>query len=296
MTAMGPVVRVAFDADNHLGETPVWNAEDQALWWVNCENPPALHRWHPASGAHRSWPMPQRIGGFVHKRDGGLLVALSDGVYDFDPDSGSLVLRAPSPLPPHITLHECLCDRQGRFWIGSYDHHYPADRSAAGACWFRLDGDTLVPVIEGVVVANGLAFSPDGRTMYAVTNPTRRVEAFDLDAQSGAVSNRRVFLELGEGEGFTDGATVDSQGGYWLACVAAGALRRYRPDGTLDRIVTLPFANPTKPAFGGPAMKTLFVTSTRLAIPPMCSPTQENGAIFALEPGEIGLPDTPFAG
>ena len=296
MTMTQPQVRVAFDADNYLGETPVWNPHDQALWWVNCEHPPELHRWHPASGDHRVWPMPRRIGGFVHKQGGGMLVALADGVYDFEPETADLKLRAPSPLPPHITLHECHCDRQGRFWIGSYDHHYPADRSAAGACWFRLEGDRLIPVIDGVVVANGLAFSPDGRTLYVVTNPTRRVEAFDLDPASGDLSNRRLFLELGDGEGFTDGATVDSEGGYWLACVAAGALRRYRPDGTLDRIVPLPFANPTKPAFGGPAMKTLFVTSTRLAIPPMCKPTAENGALFALEPGETGIPDTPFRG
>lgn len=288
-------VRLAFAADNHLGETPVWHPGGQALWWVNCEQPAALHRWHPASGAHRTWPMPKRIGGFVHKARGGMLLALADGVYDFDPDTSALALRAPSPLPPHITLHECQCDRQGRFWVGSYDHHYPADRSARGACWFRLDDDRLVPVIEGVTVANGLAFSPDGRTMYGVTSPTCRVEAFDMDTANGNVSGRRTFLELADGEGFADGATVDSQGGYWLANVAAGALRRYRPDGSLDRIVPLPFSNPTKPAFGGADMRTLFVTSTRLTMPVFCSPSTENGGIFSLEPGETGVPDTPFA-
>ena len=81
-------VTIAFDAGNHLGETPVWSAREQALWWVNCEEPPELHRWHPASGAHRVWPMPKRIGGFVFKASGGLLVALNDGVYDFAPESG----------------------------------------------------------------------------------------------------------------------------------------------------------------------------------------------------------------
>lgn len=289
-------VRIAFDAGNHLGETPIWSGAEQALWWVNCEDEAELHRWHPESGEHRVWPMPRRIGGFVPKANGGLLVALADGLYDFDPASGDLTLRAPSPFPTHVNLHECHCDRQGRFWIGGYDTRYPADRSATDAAYCRLDGDRLTKVITGVTVANGLAFSPDGTKMYAVTSPTTLVERFDLDPATGAISNRRPLIQLRAGEGFADGATVDSEGGYWLANVAAGALRRYRPDGTLDRIVQLPFSNPTKPAFGGPDLATLFVTSTQLAIPAVMKPTAPNGPIYALEPGERGVPEVPFAG
>jgi sugar lactone lactonase YvrE len=288
-------VRIAFDAGNHLGETPIWSAGEQALWWINCEHPAELHRWHPESGEHRVWPMPRRIGGFVPKEDGGLLVALADGVYDFVPDTGALSLRAASPFPPHVNLHECHCDRQGRFWIGGFDTRYPADRTAADAGYCRLDGELRI-VVEGVHVANGLAFSPDGRTMYAVTSPTRHVDVFDLDPATGDLSNRRPFVTLGEGEGFVDGATVDSEGGYWMANVAAGALRRYRPDGTLDRVVSLPFSNPTKPAFGGPGLETLYVTSTQMAMPPVTPPTLPNGPVYALEPGETGVAEVPFAG
>ena len=85
-------VQCLIDAGNHLGELPIWSAEEQALWWINCEQPPELHRWDAASGAHRVWPMPQRIGGFVHKASGGLLVVLADGMYDFDPATGDLSL------------------------------------------------------------------------------------------------------------------------------------------------------------------------------------------------------------
>ncbi|MBW8755898.1 MAG: SMP-30/gluconolactonase/LRE family protein, partial [Sphingomonadales bacterium] len=200
-------VRVAIDAGNHLGETPIWSPSEQALWWINCEHPPELHRWHPRSGEHRTWPMPQRIGGFVPKAQGGLLVALADGLYDFDPESGELSFRVPSPFPAHVKLHECHCDRQGRFWIGGFDRRYPADRTAADAGYCRLDGDRLTVAVTGVHVANGLAFSPDGTTMYAVTSPTRQVDAFDLDPATGALSNRRPFVTLAEGEGFADGAT-----------------------------------------------------------------------------------------
>ncbi len=289
-------VQCLIDAGNHLGESPIWSASEQALWWVNCEHPPELHRWDAASGAHRVWPMPQRIGGFVHKENGGLLVALADGVYDFDPENNRLDLRAANPLPPHITLHECHCDRQGRFWTGSFDHNYPADRGAAGGAWLRLDGDALTPVVERISVANGLAFSPDGRTMYVANTSKRSVEAFDLDPATGDLSNRRTFLTLPVGEGFIDGATIDDEGGYWLALVAAGKLRRYRQDSSIDRDIPLPCSNPTKPAFGGTDMATLFVTSTRMTIVPDLPGAAANGAVFALRPGFRGVAETLFAG
>lgn len=289
-------VTVAFDAGNYLGETPIWSADDQALWWVNCEHPPELHRWSPASGEHGKWDMPRRVGGFVHKAGGGLLVALADGLYDFDPDSGALALRIASGLPGQVKLHECHCDRQGRFWIGAYDHDFPANREASGASYFRLDGDTLTPVIEGIAVANGLAFSPDGLTMYCSDSPKRSVQAYDLDTDTGDLSNGRLFLQLVEGEGFVDGATVDSEGGYWLANVGAGRLRRYLPDGTLDRIVELPFTNPTKPAFGGPDLKTLYVTSTSMDMTAFKDPSAPNGPVYQLQPGETGVPEVRFQG
>ncbi len=289
-------VTVAFDANNHLGETPIWSVDEQALWWVNCENPPEIHRWSPSTGEHRKWDMPDRVGGFVHKRDGNLLVALADGLYDFDVASGNLSLRVKSPLPPQVKLHECHCDRQGRFWIGAYDHDFGHDRTSQKAGWYRLDGDTLTPVIEGISVANGLAFSPDGTRAYLSDSPLRRVDVYDLDPATGGLSNGRPFLQLVDGEGFVDGATVDAEGGYWLANVAAGRLRRYLPDGTLDRIVELPFLNPTKPAFGGPDLRTLYITSCQLDLPQFKKGTAPNGPVYAVDVGFSGVPETPLAG
>ena len=289
-------VRCVLDAGNHLGETPVWSAAEQVLYWVNCENPPEIHRWSPETGQHDKWTMPRRVGGFVPKAGGGLLVALADGLYDFDTESGALTLRVASSLPAQVALHETGCDRQGRFWVGSFDHHYPADRTTADGFWFRLDGNVLTPVIDQITIANSLAFSPDGRTMYGVNTRANAVEAFDLDPDSGALSNRRTFLTLPREEGFCDGATVDSDGGYWLAAVGASSLRRYRPDGSLDRVVPLPFSNPTKPAFGGADLATLYVTSARMAINTDAPGYPNNGGIFALTPGERGVPEKPYAG
>ncbi len=290
-------VQCVFEADNHLGETPVWSAEEQALYWVNCEQPPELHRWNPKTGAHDVWAMPKRVGGFVLGKDGRNVVVLADGLYDFNPADGSIKLRIASPLPEHVKLHESAVDRQGRFWIGAYDHHFtPTKRDVHGGAFSRLDGDKLTPVIPGIAVANGLAFSPDGRTMYAADAPTRHVEAFTLDPATGAVSDRRTFVKLVDGEGYVDGACVDAEGAYWLAAVGASALRRYRPDGTLDRVVDLPFSNPTKPAFGGPDLDVLYVTSTKMAIGPTDTPqARRNGGLFAFKPGVRGLPEPIMA-
>ena len=161
--------------------------------------------------------------------------------------------------------------------------------------WFRLDGTFLNPVIEGISVANGLAFSPDGRIIYTANTSQRTVEARDLDPASGNLSNCRTFLTLPLDDGHIDGATVDSQGGYWLALVAAGKVRRYRPDGSIDRDFALPCSNPTKPAFGGADMATLFVTSTRLRLRPDLPGAEVNGGVFALRPGFCGIAETAFA-
>ncbi len=283
----------AVQPDNYLGETPLWSVSEQALYWVNCENPAEIHRWKPASGEHDIWPMKERVGGIVLKPGNNLLVVLSHGIYDFSPETAVLTLRLSSPLPDYVSLHECQCDRQGRLWVGAYDHRFtPQNRNAKDGAIFRLDGDKLIPEIRDISVANGLAFSPDGKTLYVADAPTRTVEAYDLNTETGSLSNGRKFLELKEGEGYLDGATVDTEGGYWLAAVAAGTLRRYLPDGSLDRVVQLPVSNPTKAAFGGAELDTLYVTTTKLKLG---ANSEENGGIYALQPGFKGLPEPIFA-
>lgn len=282
----------AYDAENYLGETPLWSVPEQALYWVNCEQPPEVHRWCPTSNKHDVWPMPARVGGIVLKAAGQLLVVLADGIYDFNTDSGDLNLRIASPLPAHVALHECQCDRQGRLWVGAYDHHFnPQNREAKDGAIFRLDGDVLTPVIREISVANAMAFSPGGETLYIADSPTRTVMAYDLNGETGTVGNPRAFLQLGDGEGFIDGATVDSEGGYWLAAVGSGTLRRYLPDGSLDQVVTIPVSNPTKPAFGGEHLDTLYVPTTRLPIGPEAG---ANGAVYALKPGVSGIAEPLF--
>jgi sugar lactone lactonase YvrE len=290
-------ITLALDAANYLGETPVWSVAEQALYWINCEHEPMLSRWDPASGERRDWPMPERIGGFVLKEGGGAIVVLARGLHDFD--SGVLTLRVPSPLPEHISLHEVQCDRDGRLWVGAINHRLrDTPELPGGGMLFRLDGDRLVPEVEGINCANGLAFSPDGTRLYLSDSPKSIVECWALDRATGALSDRRTFATVAQGDGFVDGATVDSEGGYWATLVYGAAIRCYAPDGSIAREITLPFANPTKVAFGGPNMRTLFITTTQ-----MIKRTGEPnfgqallGGIFSVELDVAGLPDPLFAG
>lgn len=287
-------VECVVPADNWLGETPIWVPQEQALYWVNCEKPAEILRWEAASGELVRWAMPQRVGGIAYKERAGLLVVLGDGLYDLQKD-GQLTKRVDSPFGGKVLLHECATDRQGRLWVGAYDHNFNEDRSARGGAYCRLDGNRLTPVIEGIAVANGLAFSPDGRTMYAADSATRSVQSYPLDPATGAVGAPSPFLTLPVEEGFVDGATVDATGGYWLALVGGSKVRRYLPNGAVDRDVELPCSNPTKPVFGGVDLDIMYVTSTNLPIRTDALGFAQNGGVFACRVGVRGLSDTPVA-
>lgn len=295
MERRSPKIEPVLDIRNTVGETPVWSVAEQALYWINCEDPPEILRWDTGSGALRRWPMPERCGGIVLRKDGGALVTLASGLFDFSFETGELRRRVTSPMSDHVAMHECACDPTGRLWVGGIDHRIgPGNMHPGGASLFRLDGDQLVCVRDGMSCVNGLAFSPDGRTLYVSDSTTQRCDRYDLDPATGKTGNRETFFELGEGEGFVDGAAVDSEGGYWATLVYAGKLRRYLPDGTLDLEIALPFDNPTKPAFGGPDMRTVFVTSTSQSLAGPANPL--DGGLFRFEADVAGRPDPMFAG
>jgi sugar lactone lactonase YvrE len=294
MKVLEPPVRRIGTGEDSIGETPVWCAEENALYWIDCDGPARLRRWHAATQEVTDWAMPSRIGGFVRKRGGGALVTLATGLFDFDFASGELAPRVASPLGEHASLHECRCDPAGRFWVGAMDHRVgPANLHPGGAKLFRLAGSTLVPVIEGLSCANGLAFGPAGDVLYLSDSTTMRCDRYAIDAQTGELGARETFFTLGEGDGFVDGAAVDAEGGYWASLVYAGKLRRYRPDGTPDVEIRLPFANPTNVAFGGPDLATMYVTTIRHGLDGRRT-TALDGGLFAIEAGYSGRAEPRF--
>lgn len=296
MRSMTPELERVGDIRNALGETPVWSAREDALYWINVEHDPEILRWDSASGDIRRWPMPERIGGLVLKEKGGALVVLASGLYDFDFATGQLSLRVKSPLSDPVALHECVCDPTGRFWVGSMNQTVGAGNAfPGGGAMFRLEGNELVREFDGISCANGLAFSPDGRVMYFSDSTTKRCDRYDVDPATGKLGPRETFFQLGEDEGFVDGAAVDTEGGYWCPLVYVGKLRRYLPDGTPDIEVNLPFGNPTKVSFGGTDMRKIFVTSTAQTLDHE-SDNPLDGGLFCFEPGYTGQPDPLFPG
>jgi L-arabinonolactonase len=290
MRTIEPELRLAIDAKNLIGETPIWHPEERALYWIDCHGHEVL-RWDAETAEVRRWPVPERIGGLVFRTDGSALVVLASGIYDIDFATGALSFRIASPLPAHVSMHESGCDPTGRMWVGGINNDLaPGNFFPGGAGLFRLNGETLVREVDDISCANGLAFAPDGRTLYFTDAATARCDRYPLDPTTGALGLRETFFQLGEGEGFIDGATVDAEGGYWATLVSVGKLRRYLPDGTPDIEVLLPFNNPTKVVFGGDDYRTLFVTSMSETLGGT-NPTPLDGGVFAFEPGVAGLPE-----
>ena len=251
-----------------LGESPFWHPDEAALYW--CDIPgKKLNRWHPGSTAHKSWSFDSEPGCVAPLPDGRLLLAMRDGLFRFDPQSGDRHRLSP---PPYETKHERFndgkADPQGRLWVGTI---YEPRTSAAAAlyCW---DGKKLQRMAGDVTVSNGLAFSPDGHTLYWADTPSHRVMAYDFNPQAGTLLNPRVLVQfetkvadqdLALYGGRPDGAAVDAEGAYWCAMFEGQRLLRIAPDGRLLQELRLPVRCPTMPCFGGPDLRTLYITTSR---------------------------------
>ena len=297
-------IREVTATDAILGESPVWSPRERVLYWVDIKAP-AIHRYDPQTGHDQVWPLAQEIGSIALRRGGGLVAALRDGFAFVGADMTTLGWIAdPEPDRPLSRFNDGKCDRQGRFWAGTM-HDPPGppetyfERDPVGRL-YRLDADgTCRAVVDGILVSNGLAWSPDGEIMYFTDSPRRTIWAYPYDPATGDVGERRLFAEIPDapGRGTGDGATVDAEGYYWSAEFRGGRLVRYAPDGGVDRMIDLPVSRPTACAFGGDDLATLYVTSakimltrTELAAEPLA------GALLALDVGARGLPEAEFKG
>lgn len=284
------------DARAKVGECPVWAEDERALYWIDIQAP-ALHRFDPVTGRNRTWPMPALIGSFALRKCGGAVVALKTGIHFLDFDSGKLSLVvAPEAHIPGNRMNDGKAGPDGRFWVGSMDDRWP-DKEATGALW-RLDTDlTVHRMFEGLITSNGLAWSPDGRTLYHSDSRLNFIAAFDYDLATGNLRNRRILQYDSDTLGRPDGGTVDAEGCYWNCGVSAGRLNRFWPDGKLDRSVKVPVPAPTSCCFGGPGFRTLYVTSKRYREDPaLVEANPQLGGIFAVDVGVAGGPSDRFAG
>lgn len=287
-------VSCAVNCRNILGEVPVWDVAEQALYWVDIEGC-LLQRYEPSSGATRQWGMPERLCALALRQTGGLVLALASGFAFFDPESGAIErLAAPEAHLPHNRMNDGKCDRAGRFWAGTMDGRPGASTGAL----YRLNPDLTCQRMEsGIGISNSLAWSPDDQVFYFADTLQRTIFAYDFDLGTGSISNRRVLTDSADQPGSPDGSTIDAEGYLWNAQWDGWRLVRYAPDGRVDRIVALPVQKPTSCTFGGPNLSTLYVTSALWDIEGEALAAQPHaGGLLALEVGVCGLAETRFAG
>ncbi|MGC3938720.1 SMP-30/gluconolactonase/LRE family protein [Roseobacter sp. EG26] len=293
--------------DNHLGEGPIWDVEDQCLYWVDSTGrrvgKDAIWRLEPATGDVKSWPLDADVGAMALRTSGGAVLALSDGFYTFDFETGQANLIAKvDDDPTRARLNDGKCDRRGRFFAGGMD-----DKEELGICsLWRLDPDlSLTKVDNGIICSNGPCWSPDDTVFYLADTFKNEIWAYDYDLDTGAVSNRRVFASTAHDAGFADGSTIDAEGYLWNAQVISGDLIRYAPDGTVDRKISMPVKNITSVMFGGPELDEIYITSMARVSHPAThdnfadetKPQFAAGGLFRIcGLGIKGVPEPRFAG
>ncbi len=277
-----------------LGEGPVWDDAGQALWWHDVTGR-VLHRLDHATGATRSWPLPKMPGSFGHRRGGGMIAAFRNRLSLFDPETGEDREIEGHGIDFAVErFNDGACDAMGRFWTGTFDPTMKTDRGTL----YRIDPDLSVTRVDtGINMSNGIAWSPDGRTLYYSDSRPGQVYRYDFDMESGTIGRRSIFIDFAGREGAPDGCTVDAEGFLWVAEVEAGRIGRYDPAGRCERTIELPVSKPTSVAFGGPDLSTLFVTSMRYGLGEKELARQPAaGRLLAVDVGVKGLPEPLFGG
>ena len=251
-----------WDIRTQLGEGPLWDSRDDALWFSDIKRQ-KIYRYDPASGERREWNSPEQVGFVVPAASGGFIAGLQSGLHRFDPASGGFDLIVEvEPHAPGNRLNDGVVDPAGRLWFGTMDNG-ESDTSGAFYCFHR--GELRQTGIDGVCITNGPAVSPDGKTLYWVDTRRGTLSAAPI-RDDGNLGHSELLVRFDPAEGNPDGPTVDSAGDIWVGIYGGWEARRYSPAGDLLERVRFPVANITKLALGGADLRTAFVTTARQKI------------------------------
>jgi L-arabinonolactonase len=277
-----------------VGEGPVWDVKTQRLYWIDILEK-KVHCLDPSTGSTQLWSVPNIIGSMAIRKDGGAIVALANGVHTLDLDSGECHMLATSAdLNDKVQLADGKVDRRGRFIVGSSDRGM---KEARGKLYALDPGATALREIDSdIFLSNGPCWSPDDKVFYHADSIRKLIYAYDYDIGRGTLSNRRIFASTADLGGIPDGATVDSEGHLWSAICEGAKLVRFRPDGSIERIVEMPLKLPGSVMFGGPQLDQLYVPTLSPAF--MGRPADPlDGSTFVIDGlGIRGLPEPRFGG
>jgi sugar lactone lactonase YvrE len=291
----GADLDLALDARAQLAEGPLWDEHERVLWWVDIMRG-HVHRFDPATGDDRVLDVGQPVGAVALREDpGSLVLAVRDGFATLDVASGAVApLADVEKDEAGNRMNDGYCDARGRFWAGTM----PMDDSGPRGALYRLDADHRVTrMLTGISCSNGIDWTDDGRTMYYIDTPTARVDVLDVDPESGDIADRRPLIRIADGEGLPDGMVLDDEDHPWVALWGGHQLRRYTPDGDLDVVVHMPAARVTKPAFGGPGLDELYITTAWNGLSDAERADQPlAGSVFRCRPGVRGRAPARYRG
>ncbi len=288
-----PAAALVLDARARLGEGPLWDERRRALVWVDILAP-SVHVYRPEDGSDTVTPVPLPVGAAALRETDGLLLALEDGFWLRDADGRMRRLAAVEAGDRSTRMNDGRVDPAGRFYCGTMAY----DERPGAASLYRLEPDGVVSrVLEGATISNGIDWSPDGRTCWYIDTPTRGVDAFDYERETGELRNRRRVITISDGQGWPDGLTVDAEGYVWVAFWGGWCVRRFAPDGTFDREIRLPVAQVTSCTFGGDRLDELYITTAWNGLPDAGRAAQPlAGGLFRASPGVTGLPARRYRG
>lgn len=277
-----------------VGEGPVWDVAEQALYFIDIVGK-AVHCYDPATQGTRSWDVGQIIGSMAMRERGGAIVALKDGIYTLDLDTGNLErLAKANHINPRAQMNDGKVDRRGRFVVGSGDSDI-RDCQPYGTLYSLGADKALRELDRGISISNGPCWSPDNGTFYFSDSLPWHIYAYDYDIETGLVANRRLFCDTHELGGFPDGATVDADGLMWMALCEGSKVVAFRPDGRVERVIEMPVKCPASAMFGGPNLDELYVTTINQSL--LGRENDGGGATFVITGlGAKGLPEARYAG
>ncbi|WP_430390492.1 SMP-30/gluconolactonase/LRE family protein [Dyella sp. 20L07] len=290
-----PLMSVALAAEHILGEGILWCERTESLYWTDIQRA-TLFRLHPSNGVLAQWPMPERLASFaLCEADGWLLLALASRLAFFRLADGFLQTLHDVEAGLPTRCNDGACDRQGRFVFGTMHEPAHGPRQTRGSFW-RLNADLSLETLAlpQVAISNSIAFSPDGGTMYYCDSLSRRIHCCTYGNRLGTP---RLFTDLGDVTGEPDGSCVDAQGSLWNAQWGMGRVVCYAADGSEKHILPVPARQPTRPAFGGPTLDTLYVISARDGLSEAAlADDPKAGSLFEIQTDVRGLPEPRFAG
>lgn len=272
-------VTVLSPGADELGEGPVWLAQQGRLARVDISGRSIVIS-DPRERAERRLRVNEPVGFVVPVRGGGLLAGVGRALVRLD-DDGRVTHRLAAVEPERASnrFNDAACDARGRLWAGTMS----TVREPGAAALYRVEaGRRPERMLADVTISNGLDWDLDGTRLYYVDSVTQRIDAIDFDLDRGRLGTRRPFAVIGAADGLPDGLCVDAQGGVWVALFGGGAIRRYRPDGSLDAHLDLPVSHPTSLAFGGEDLQDLYVTSAKRSDQPLA------GSLLRLRVGVTG--------